>query len=66
MSPAWLLSFMICAASLGGHDDCEHGTVVARSCEAAVAWMQAGLRDGQTLHLGNCERYVGQDRGNGD
>ncbi len=50
----FVLFFAICGAS-PGLDACEEGHVAARSCEAAEAYIRAGLRPGQTLHVTGCE-----------
>jgi hypothetical protein len=53
-----VLTFMICVPPddprAGTYDDCEDGTVIARTCEVAEAWDRAGLRPGQELRLGPC------------
>jgi hypothetical protein len=53
-----LLVFTICSASPDpaiGWQACEEGEVRARSCEVALAYVRAGLRSGQTLHVSSCE-----------
>jgi hypothetical protein len=53
-----VLTFSICVAPndprAGTWDDCEDGTVTARTCEQARAWVLDGLRPGQELRLGIC------------
>ena len=57
--PLALLIFIICAPASGheyeAHDACEHGEILHTSCDAAAAWLRAGLREGQTLHVTGCE-----------
>lgn len=53
MAHAFILVFTLCSTATG-LDACEEGTVVARSCAAAEAWVRAGLRDGQVLHIVHC------------
>lgn len=55
MMLAALLTFAICAADPVEHDGCEHGEVRARSCVAAEAYMRAGLRVDQVLHVYSCD-----------
>lgn len=52
----WVLFFAICTTPSSDDDACELGTVTARSCEAGEAWMRAGLREHQQLHLMGCEQ----------
>lgn len=58
MMHAALLIFTICAATSDpaiGWPACEEGEVRARSCAVAEAWVRAGLRAGQVLHVSGCE-----------
>jgi hypothetical protein len=54
MMHAFLLAFTLCSTA-PGLDACEEGEVRARSCAAAEAWVRAGMREGQTLHVASCE-----------
>jgi len=50
---AFLLMFIIYRPDVY---DSEPGEVRARSCEAAEAWVRAGLRPGQLLRVWSCTR----------
>lgn len=58
MSATFLLIFTLCGATadpaIGGLG-CEEGEIRARSCEIALAYVQGGMRPGQTLHVSSCE-----------
>jgi hypothetical protein len=60
MRHAFLLAFTICGAAdpawPSAADRCEQGEVRAASCQAAEAWVRAGLRPGQVLFLLHCGR----------
>jgi hypothetical protein len=59
MALTFVLAFVLCA-SPDCEDDFEHGTITARSCAAAEAYLRAGLRPHQWLHILGCEpRQVG-------
>lgn len=55
----FLLLFSICGSTLL----CEDGFVRARSCKAALAFVEAGLRPGQRLHLIYCSEIIDEKRG---
>jgi len=59
MTPAIALAFLLCAADAEREgappDSCEQGTVTARTCQQAEAWMRAAMRPGQVLHVEACE-----------
>lgn len=58
MMHAFLLVFTICSVAMDpaiGWFACEEGEIRARSCAVAEAWIRAGLRDGQTIHISTCE-----------
>ncbi len=54
LAHAFLLAFTICSGTTVSFDACEEGEVRARSCAAAEAWVRAGMRAGQTLHVVHC------------
>lgn len=54
----YLLSFVLCTAAADPHTgraDCEPGEVSHRSCALAEAYVRAGMRPGQVLHVSGCE-----------
>lgn len=55
MSPAavWILAFFICADA--DDETCIDGEIHAASCAAAEAYLRAGLRDEQILHVIGCQ-----------
>lgn len=56
MSPAHavILFFAICSHT-GSAPRCEEGFLMHRTCAAAEAFIRAGMRPRQTLHLSGCE-----------
>jgi hypothetical protein len=66
------LAFILCAADAEREDappdTCEAGETRAASCQQAEAWMRAGLREGQTIHIQQCQSAASPgvaDRGPG-
>ncbi len=51
-----VLSFLWCGPN---EAICEDGFLIHYSCDAAEAWLRAGLRPGQELHIQKCEAYSG-------
>jgi hypothetical protein len=51
---AFLLAFTLCSGVATGLDACEEGEIRARSCAAAEAFVRAGMRAGQVLHVVHC------------
>ena len=51
-----VLAFTVCGAPdpASPSERCEDGTVTARTCEVAEAWVRGGLQPGQELRLGIC------------
>jgi len=49
-----ILSFLLFRADSDALDAAEHGTVTARSCEQAEAWIRGALRPGQELLIHGC------------
>jgi hypothetical protein len=54
---AVILTALLCGAPGSGStwDRCEEAEIVARTCEAAEAWLRDALRPGQTLRVISCE-----------
>lgn len=52
-----LLTFLICGTPDPALETewCEPGEIRAASCQAAEAYLRAGLRRGQELHVMGCE-----------
>jgi hypothetical protein len=65
MMHAIALAFILCAADAEREDAppdaCEAGETRAASCQQAEAWMRAGMKPGQVLHLQGCSAVQTQE-----
>ncbi len=50
-----VLFFMLCTSPSQDHEECEEGTIWARSCAVAERHLRDMMRAGQTLHVWACE-----------
>ncbi len=51
---AAVLSFLLCTAPSADYEECEEGTVAARTCAAAEQYMRVAMREHQTLTIWGC------------
>jgi hypothetical protein len=52
---AAVLAFLLCTSPSADYEECEEGTVAARTCDAAEQWMRDAMREHQTLTIWACE-----------
>jgi hypothetical protein len=51
---AAVLSFLLCTSPSADYEECEEGTVAARTCAAAEQYMRVAMREHQTLTIWGC------------